>query len=547
MRDRVRLVLPARHPAVRRHAESVPMAELADDAWTTGHAGLGWDEMTRRTCRELGGFEPDVRHRTNDAGISLEIVAQGLAVGMLPDLALPDRLPGHQAARHRRRAPQPLDLRRHEGHRRRAAVDPGGARRCPRGGYTLTSRVAAAFQVAVDPGAGLELEPLDRVLGDLRGERLGADQPEPHAVADGRDRDDLGRRAGSGPTRAARSPGGLDRDLPGIDAHRDRAGRRRPGSSPSRRRRARPRVSPPVPARARAGQHDRAGEVGDEGRARARPRAGWRCPPGSRGPRSMIPTRSPSCAASAKSCVTSSAGASLSRSSGAELARRVGARARVERGQRLVEQQHLGPPRERSRHRHPLALAAAERARARVGPVREPEPVEQLERSRPPLARAACRAAGRRRSARRSGAGTARSPGRRSRSGAAPRARRCRAPCRARSSPLASTRPCVGPQQPGGHAQDARLARPGRPGEREALARSRPRARRRARGRRAWSAPDLSTASLGLPAAERVAALDELHGQQDRAGHGDQHRRQRERASRSRSRSGRRWRAGRSA
>src|SRR5215218_3071821 len=94
MKDRVRIVLPARHPAVRRHAESVPMAELAGDTWTTGHAGLGWDEMTRRTCRELGGFEPDVRHRTNDAGISLEIIAQGLAVGMLPDLALPDRLPG---------------------------------------------------------------------------------------------------------------------------------------------------------------------------------------------------------------------------------------------------------------------------------------------------------------------------------------------------------------------------------------------------------------------------------------------------------------------
>src|SRR5215218_9326371 len=94
MKDRVRIVLPARHPAARRHAEEVPMAELAGDSWTTGHAGLGWDEMTRRTCQQLGGFEPDVRHRTNDAGISLEIVAQRLAVGMLPDLALPDRLPG---------------------------------------------------------------------------------------------------------------------------------------------------------------------------------------------------------------------------------------------------------------------------------------------------------------------------------------------------------------------------------------------------------------------------------------------------------------------
>src|SRR5918996_5551643 len=36
MQDRVRLVLPGRHPAARRHAESVPMAALAGDAWTTG-------------------------------------------------------------------------------------------------------------------------------------------------------------------------------------------------------------------------------------------------------------------------------------------------------------------------------------------------------------------------------------------------------------------------------------------------------------------------------------------------------------------------------
>jgi DNA-binding transcriptional LysR family regulator len=92
--DRVRLVLPARHPAARRHADAVPLAELAGEPWTTGHAGLGWDEMTRRTCRALGGFEPDVRHRTNDAGISLQLVSHGLAVGMLPDLALPARRPG---------------------------------------------------------------------------------------------------------------------------------------------------------------------------------------------------------------------------------------------------------------------------------------------------------------------------------------------------------------------------------------------------------------------------------------------------------------------
>jgi DNA-binding transcriptional LysR family regulator len=50
--------------------------------------------VTRRTCRALGGFEPDIRHRTNDATVSLALVARGLAVTMLPELALPPRRAG---------------------------------------------------------------------------------------------------------------------------------------------------------------------------------------------------------------------------------------------------------------------------------------------------------------------------------------------------------------------------------------------------------------------------------------------------------------------
>ena len=45
-------------------------AELAGAAWATGHPAMGWEEMTRRTCREHGGFEPDIRHRTNDATVA---------------------------------------------------------------------------------------------------------------------------------------------------------------------------------------------------------------------------------------------------------------------------------------------------------------------------------------------------------------------------------------------------------------------------------------------------------------------------------------------
>jgi DNA-binding transcriptional LysR family regulator len=92
--DPVNLVLPAGHPVAARHPETVPLSELADAPWTTGHADLGWEEMTNRTCRELGGFDPDLRHRTNDATISLALVARGLAVAMLPDLVLPGRHPG---------------------------------------------------------------------------------------------------------------------------------------------------------------------------------------------------------------------------------------------------------------------------------------------------------------------------------------------------------------------------------------------------------------------------------------------------------------------
>jgi DNA-binding transcriptional LysR family regulator len=92
--DPVHVVLPTRHPAARRHPDAVPLAELADEAWTTGHLTMGWEGMTDRTCRELGGFEPDIRHRANDATISLALVARGLAVTLLPELPLPFDHPG---------------------------------------------------------------------------------------------------------------------------------------------------------------------------------------------------------------------------------------------------------------------------------------------------------------------------------------------------------------------------------------------------------------------------------------------------------------------
>ncbi len=89
-RDPVHLVVPEGHPAARRHRHAVPMAELAGEPWTTGHRGTAWEAMTERTCRELGGFDADIRHRTNDSVTSLALVAGGQAVTLLPDLVAPD-------------------------------------------------------------------------------------------------------------------------------------------------------------------------------------------------------------------------------------------------------------------------------------------------------------------------------------------------------------------------------------------------------------------------------------------------------------------------
>ena len=91
-RDPLYVVVPEEHPAARRRG-AVRLAGLAGEAWTAGHPGSGWEEMTNRTCRELGGFDPDIRHRTNDSVVSLMLVAHGQAVTLLPRLVGPERHP----------------------------------------------------------------------------------------------------------------------------------------------------------------------------------------------------------------------------------------------------------------------------------------------------------------------------------------------------------------------------------------------------------------------------------------------------------------------
>ncbi len=76
-----------RHDPVRV-VGATSFSGLADAVWVAGPPGMTWDEVTRRICREHGGFEPVIRHRVEDATLALELVARGLAVTLLPDLAL---------------------------------------------------------------------------------------------------------------------------------------------------------------------------------------------------------------------------------------------------------------------------------------------------------------------------------------------------------------------------------------------------------------------------------------------------------------------------
>ena len=95
-RDPVYLILPADHPAVARHRDAVPLAELAGEAWTTGHAG----------DRLGGGRQPDLPR------------ARRLR---------PRHPPPHQRQRHLPRARRPRPVRRAAPRARRARDPPGVA------------------------------------------------------------------------------------------------------------------------------------------------------------------------------------------------------------------------------------------------------------------------------------------------------------------------------------------------------------------------------------------------------------------------------------
>lgn len=86
--ERLRLVLPAGHRLARRR-RAVALPDLRDETWVASAAATGHHAAVLGVCRSLGGYEPDIRHRSNDSDVQLELVRTTGAIALLPALTLP--------------------------------------------------------------------------------------------------------------------------------------------------------------------------------------------------------------------------------------------------------------------------------------------------------------------------------------------------------------------------------------------------------------------------------------------------------------------------
>ncbi|MFB9469086.1 LysR family transcriptional regulator [Nonomuraea salmonea] len=83
--DPVRLVLPDDHPHAGPPGAPVDLKVLAGEKWIAGCERCAAN--LREACG-AAGFAPDVRHGTDDYVAAQALIARGLAVGLLPQLAL---------------------------------------------------------------------------------------------------------------------------------------------------------------------------------------------------------------------------------------------------------------------------------------------------------------------------------------------------------------------------------------------------------------------------------------------------------------------------
>jgi DNA-binding transcriptional LysR family regulator len=88
----VRVALPVRHPLARRPGP-VALSALADSVWVAGTPDTSHASAVTALCAGLGGFRPDIRHRSDDPNVLLALVDAVRAATLLPRLVDADPHP----------------------------------------------------------------------------------------------------------------------------------------------------------------------------------------------------------------------------------------------------------------------------------------------------------------------------------------------------------------------------------------------------------------------------------------------------------------------
>jgi DNA-binding transcriptional LysR family regulator len=89
--ERMHVALPLEHPLAGEPA--LRLEQLAGDSWLCGTTDGSCRALTINSCRNAG-FEPEVSFESNDYNVMQSLVAAGMGVTLVPDLALASLNPG---------------------------------------------------------------------------------------------------------------------------------------------------------------------------------------------------------------------------------------------------------------------------------------------------------------------------------------------------------------------------------------------------------------------------------------------------------------------
>ena len=79
IREEVLLAVPLGSPRTT-------LADVEHEPWAAGQPGSGQAAAVENVCNRLGGYAPDIRHRSDDGLILRALVSSGQAVTLLPAL-----------------------------------------------------------------------------------------------------------------------------------------------------------------------------------------------------------------------------------------------------------------------------------------------------------------------------------------------------------------------------------------------------------------------------------------------------------------------------